>query len=1195
MLILYGSQTGTAESYAKIVHSFAKARGLNVRMMPASSYDLTNLPLEEENIVLFITSTFYNGEFPNNFNACWEYLKNEAPSMLNLKFGVFGLGCSTTKDNFNRAAKSVRQRLLELEAVELIPPAYGDDTDPCGHETAFRPWIKSLWTSLLGEDQKMTLPVHYDVRLFQKDAPRDLGPTFQSIKVLGNELLTAEGYERPTYLITMELPEGMTYQTGDHVQIVYKNPDSLVERAARCLRLDLDTIVQMQPLEDNLPKTFPTTAPVTVRAILRDYLDLASPPSRSFLEGLSALCTNPEEAAYLQNLAEDMGVGNLYMRYVSGGMLREPFTLIDVLEDHPSIKIRLDHLLGNVRPIMPRYYSICSSHLQHPTTIQVSYMVDQWYCTKDPNTVVQGAAAGFLAHLAPGDFVTAKTSRGSFKIPDSLYTPIIGVALGTGIAFFRALLQHREQQHIENPDAPVTPLRLYYGVRHAKKDLLFKEELDKYQEEGLLELISACSHDTAAFITPATKLAEHPEKVCEYLDNGGYYFYCGIGGVIPNYHEASILHALQEGHGDDTTPAIEAALIENLKETGHWQVEAFSRSLDHENALQQAQDVVMNKDRRPIADVLKDCAMFCYQCAQTSQGVGCTKIGVCGKTPSVAALQDLLIDHIKHLSWYSHQTRSLSSEDPEVQVESNLLTEVDNFIVNATFTTLTNANFDAPRFVSLIDQAIAHEEALAALYSESAMAFDEEPLVAPWLHRELPNGHKTASEVDIEDLVSHSKKVGVLSRLRLARNDALVGLQEMLVYGLKGVSAFMDLAAEYNKHNAEVSAFIAEAYSFLLTKEAASIDNCIDVLMKCGKVNITAMELLHEANASFGAQTPATVAVKPVAGKAILVSGQDLKVIRDLLAQCASYKAITGEHVNVFTHGELLTAHAYADIRETGHLAGHFGSAWQRQSMEFGHFPGAILMTTNCLTPPQTTYKDRLFTSGSVGYTDIPHIADDYVSVIQKAIACAGFTEDDESFTYPPNPFIPEAAQHTVGWSGETLLEHVDTIVDAVKAGTISRFYLIGGTDGYDGERTYYTELAAALPPTSVILTFGCAKYRMRHLDLGEIGDTGIPRLIDLGQVNDVFSVIKFAQALSEKLGCIMDDLPISTVLSWFEQKAVAVMLTLLSLGWCHIRGGPTTPAFLRPSIFTIMHDRYNLKMISVSATRDVTNMIYGA
>ncbi|KDO34553.1 hypothetical protein SPRG_00616 [Saprolegnia parasitica CBS 223.65] len=1171
MLILYGSQTGTAESYAKIVHSFAKARGLASRMMPASSYDMAALPLEDENVVLFITSTFYNGEFPNNFASCWEYLKNDAPAMLNLKFGVFGLGCSTTKDNFNRAAKSVRARLLDLEAVELIPAAYGDEHDACGHETAFRPWIKSLWTALLGDDQKMTLPVHYDVRQFHMDAPRDFGPSFGNFTVVSNELLTPEGYERPTYLLTMDLPDGMSYQTGDHVQLAYTNPDDLVERAAARLRLNLDTVVQMQPLESNLPKTFPSTAPVTVRALLKEYLDLASPPSRSFLEGLSMLASDPEEAAYLQNLAEDMGVGNLYMRYVSGGMLREPFTLIDVLEDHPSIKVKLDHLLGNVRPIMPRYYSICSSHLVSPRQIQVCYMVDQWYCTKDPTVVIQGAAAGFLSHQVPGNRVTAKTSRGYFKIPETLYVPIIGVALGTGIAFFRALMQHRAAMHVESPDAPVTPLRLYYGVRHASKDFLFKDELHGWEEEGLLELIPACSHDSAAFVTPATKLAEHPEKVCEYLDNGGVYFYCGIGGVIPNYHEASVLHALMEGHGDETTAAIEASTIEALKESGRWQVEAFSRSLDHENALQQAQDVVLNKDRRPIADVLRDCEMFCYQCAQTSQGVACTKVGVCGKTPTVAALQDLVMEHLKHLSWLAHQIRSLDAGD-----DSELLRALDAFTLDAASSTLTNANFDPMHFVALVDKALTFYEPLQSLYNESAMALDEDPLPTPWIHRELPQSAAAASDVDMEDLVKHSKKVGVLSRLALRATTRS--------WACKRCSCAND---------AEVQSFVHEAFAFLLTKDASNVDACIEMLMRVGQVNLVAMELLAKAN---GPQSPATVSIAPVSGHAILVSGQDLYVVRALVAQCAAYEEANGVHINVFTHGELLTAHAHEDLRASGHLAGHFGTAWQRQSMEFGHFPGAILMTTNCLTPPQTTYKDRLFCAGMVGYPDVPHLAaDDLSALLDKAVACAGFTDDDATFSYPPNPFVPSATSYTVGYGVDTLVARVDEIVDAMNAGEISRFYIVGGTDGYEGERTYYTDLVNALPPTSVVLTFGCGKYRMNHMDLGTIGETGIPRLIDLGQCNDVLGAIELAKAIAAKMDVTVSDLPLSIVLAWFEQKSIVTMLTLLSLGICHMRGGPTTPAFLRPSVFEIMRDRYNLKMISVSAPRDVTNMLYGA
>ncbi|CAK4936099.1 unnamed protein product [Aphanomyces euteiches] len=1173
MLILYGSQTGTTEAYAKIVHSFATARGLAPRVLVADDFNPSQLV--HEGLVIFLTSTFYNGEFPTNFTGCWEWLQKTQESLSATKFAVFGLGNSHTKDNFNHAAKQLDARLEALGAERIISLGLGDEQAPAGHETAFRPWIQQLWIKLLGGHGKMTLPIQYS--LLRPAVPAATTtrktPGFHNLRVVANTLLTPQGYERPTYLLTLELPEGEDYHLGDHIQVAYTNSASLVERLAHRLGLNLDETIQLEPVGHG---TFLPTEPILLRDLLRDYVDLSTPPSRSFLEGLSALCTNKEEADTLENLAEDMTIGNLYTQYVSGNtQLRTPFTLIDVLDAHPSIELDLKHILGNVPLLRPRYYSVCSSPLVLGRHVQVVYMVDTWHCAGDPKKVFMGAAAGYMSRLKTGDVVSAGLSRGYFRLPTSLETPILGVALGTGISFFRALLQHRAYHQDRN--ATVSKIRLYFGIRHARKDFLFQTELETYIQRGLLELETACSHDSANFVTPATKIRDFPMAVAEYLDNGGVYFYCGIGGTVPYFHEAAIEAALQTCHKSTISQEVEA--IDEMKLTGRWQVEAFASSLDHENALQQQQKIQTKKEDTPISDIVGECAMFCFQCGQTNQGIGCTKIGVCGKTPTVAALQDLLVDHLKQLSWFAHQIRLV---DPDAD-----LNQVDRFTLVALFSTLTNVNFDATRFVTFIEQTKEFTNQLNKQYVDICAAKNQTPARVPWKRTE-------ANVLDIEELVASGRKVGVLSRLRAGRNDALVGLQEMLVYGLKGLAAYTDHSLQFGKENVEIYHFIHEAFNFLWTPEAAKIDNVVEMLMRCGQVNLTALALLHESNNTYGAQSPAVVSCLPRPGKCILVSGHDLKMLHDVLEACAAYKAEYGVHINVFTHGELLPAHGYPALRESPHLAGHFGAAWQRQSLEFAHFPGSILMTTNCLTQPKMEYKERLFTAGAVGWEGIPHLENDYKPLIDLAVASKGFTADDVAFSYPANPFVKAAEKYHVGWGSETVIGAAPTVLQAVSDGHISRFYVIGGCDGYEGERSYYTDLAAALPSTSVVLTVGCGKFRINHLDMGTIGETGIPRLLDLGQCNDSYSAVQIALALAQALHCGVNDLPLSIVLSWFEQKAVVVLLTLLSLGIRNIRVGPTVPAFLRPSIFKVLHEKFNLMAIGADIHKDIENMIAG-
>ncbi|ETV68819.1 hydroxylamine reductase [Aphanomyces astaci] len=1175
MLILYGSQTGTTESFAKIVHSFATARGLSPRLVAADDFD--HADLVHEDVIVFLTSTFYNGEFPSNFTRTWDYLQTTTAKFTTTKFAVFGLGNSATKSNFNNAGKQLDAQLEALGGERLVPLGLGDEQADSGHETSFRPWVQSLWVKLLGGHGKMTLPVQYGISYPTKDvesAPRTI-PGFDAFRVVSNTLLTPVGYERPSYLLTLELPPRVTYELGDHIQVAHVNSDDLVLRLARRMHLDLSTTVHLSALANS---TGLPTDPVKLQVLLRDHLDLSSPPSRSFLEGLSALCTDKKEATELEHLAEDMTAGNAYSQYVgTNPASRIPFTLVDVLELYPSIQVGLEHILGNVPILPPRYYSVCSSPLMLPRHVQIVYMVAKWQSSKSPLKTFTGAAAGYMSHLKTDALVTAQISRGYFKVPESLETPILGVALGTGISFFRALLQHRAYHQDHN--AIVSKIRLYFGIRHASKDFLFQNELDTYVNRGLLELAPACSHDGASFVTPVTLIRDFPTSVAEYLDNQGVYFYCGIGGTIPEFHEAAIEAALQASH--KSTLGSEMETVDEMKASGRWQIEAFSSCLDHENALQYQQKVQSKKEDTPISDVVGDCAMFCFQCGQTNQGIGCTKIGVCGKTPTVAALQDLLVDHLKHLSWYAHHIRVV---DPDV----TSLTEVDRFSLVALFSTLTNVNFDATRFVTFIQQTKAFTDTLSQEYATVCKAHGVTPRAVPWKRTD-------ANVVDIEELVASGKKVGVLSRLRAGRNDALVGLQEMLVYGLKGLAAYTDHSFQFGNEKPEIYHFIHEAFAFLWSPEAGKVDKVVDMLMKCGQVNLTALALLHESNNTYGAQSPGIATSVPRPGKCILVSGHDLKMLHDVLEACASYKTDHGVHINVYTHGELLPAHGYPALRASPHLIGHFGAAWQRQSLEFAHFPGSILMTTNCLTQPKTEYKDRLFTAGAVGWQDIPHLEDgQYAPLLAKAVAGVGFTDADLKFNYPANPFVNTVEKYHVGWGSETVIGAAATVLQAVTDGHISRFYVIGGCDGYEGERSYYTDLAKALPDTSVVLTVGCGKFRINHLDMGTIGDTGIPRLLDLGQCNDSYSAVQIALALAQALQCGVNDLPLSIVLSWFEQKAVVVLLTLLSLGIRNIRVGPTVPAFLRPSIFKVLHEKFNLMAIGADVHQDIANMVGG-
>jgi hydroxylamine reductase len=402
-------------------------------------------------------------------------------------------------------------------------------------------------------------------------------------------------------------------------------------------------------------------------------------------------------------------------------------------------------------------------------------------------------------------------------------------------------------------------------------------------------------------------------------------------------------------------------------------------------------------------------------------------------------------------------------------------------------------------------------------------------------------------------------KVGVCGK-----NEDIQSLQDILVFGLKGIAAYAYHARELGARDEEVDAFMHEALFSTLTNVDFDLNRHIELVMKCGQMNYRIMETLDKAHTErFGNPVPTKVSTGTKAGPGILVTGHDLLDLYELLKQTA------GTGINVYTHSEMLPAHAYPELKKFPHLVGNYGGAWQKQQTEFAAFPGAILVTTNCIMPVKDAYKDRLFTRGIVGMEGCAHIKDrDFSALIKKAKAL---------------PALPEKAAGSLmtGFHHTAILGLADKIVAAVKAGKIKRFFLVGGCDGAKAGRNYYTELVEKIPQDCVVLTVACGKYRFNHLDLGDID--GIPRLLDLGQCNNSYSGIQVALALAKAFNCGVNDLPLTLVLSWYEQKAVAILLTLLSLGVKNIRVGPTPPAFISPNVFKVLQDNYNLQLISTA------------
>ncbi|NLD99378.1 MAG: hydroxylamine reductase, partial [Fibrobacter sp.] len=479
----------------------------------------------------------------------------------------------------------------------------------------------------------------------------------------------------------------------------------------------------------------------------------------------------------------------------------------------------------------------------------------------------------------------------------------------------------------------------------------------------------------------------------------------------------------------------------------------------------------------------------------------------------------------------------------------------DRFVLEALFSTVTNVNFDADRLTSVIHTGEQIKSSLKAQFIR----------ISGKKESELPKSVTLIPASTKDELVAQGIAEGILS----GQSDPnLRSLEQLLIYGLKGMAAYADHAYLLGKTDDTIFAFFHEAL-FALNNPNPDMNDLIALVMKCGQVNIRTMEILDEANTGhYGHPVPTNVSTEWVKGPAIVVTGHDLLDLEELLKQT------DGTGVNVYTHGEMLPAHGYPELKKYKHLVGHFGTAWQNQQKEFDGVPVAYLFTTNCIQKPKESYIDQVFTTGLVAWPGVKHVKNhDFGPVIEKAKELGGLS--------------PKAGINLMtGFGRNAVLGVADKVIDAVKAGAIKHFFLVGGCDGAKPGRNYYTEFVEKSPKDTVILTLACGKFRFNHLDLGDIG--GIPRLLDVGQCNDAYSAVKIAMALANAFGCGVNDLPLSLILSWYEQKAVVILLSLLSLGIKNIRLGPSLPAFITPDILNFLVKNFNIMPIGNSAQVDL-------
>lgn len=538
--------------------------------------------------------------------------------------------------------------------------------------------------------------------------------------------------------------------------------------------------------------------------------------------------------------------------------------------------------------------------------------------------------------------------------------------------------------------------------------------------------------------------------------------------------------------------------------------------------------------------------MYCIQCEQTMRtpvGNGCSYAqGMCGKTAETSDLQDLLVATLQSLSAWALKARELGIIDHEV----------DSFVAKAFFSTLTNVNFDSQRIVEYAQQALQYRDSLIQGCKE----------IDPSVELDHPLAHLTLQGNSVDALAQQAKEFA-LNIDRAEIGEDLHGVRMLCLYGLKGAAAYMEHAHVLGQYDNEVYHQFHQYMAWLGT-QPKDLDELLQNTLGIGNMNFQVMSLLDRGETeAFGNPVPSTVNVKPVAGKCILISGHDLKDLKALLEQTE------GTGINVYTHGEMLPAHGYPELKKYKHLVGNFGSGWQNQQKEFAKFPGPIVMTSNCIIDPNVgNYADRIFTRSIVGWPGVTHLEDrDFSQVIAKAQEMDGF------------PYSELEHQITVGFGRQTLLDASDAVINLVAEKKLRHVFLVGGCDGSKDERSYYTDFARKVPEDCAILTLGCGKYRFNKLDFGTI--EGLPRLLDVGQCNDAYSAIMLAVNLSQKLGVGVNELPLTLVLSWFEQKAIVILLTLLALGVQNIYTGPSAPAFLTDNVMSLLNEKFGLRGLS--------------
>jgi hydroxylamine reductase len=532
--------------------------------------------------------------------------------------------------------------------------------------------------------------------------------------------------------------------------------------------------------------------------------------------------------------------------------------------------------------------------------------------------------------------------------------------------------------------------------------------------------------------------------------------------------------------------------------------------------------------------------MFCYQCEQTSKSTACTVRGVCGKDDEIASIQDALVYALKGLALVAEKAAPAGLVPDDTYP----------FIEEALFTTLTNVNYDAEALTDRVREAAERRENLKAALAakEPGLTFAEGPATFAPAY--------TSSAV-----ADQGRQHGI--NPEASSDENVRSLQHTVLYGLKGVAAYAHHAHELGYADAGIDLYHVEALADLARYDEGDLNAWLAKALRCGEMNYKTMELLDRANTeTFGIPVPTEVPLGVKAGKAILVSGHDLLDLQELLKQTE------GKGITVYTHGEMLPTHAYPELKKYPHLYGNWGTAWHAQREEFPHFPGPILMTTNCIREPKDEYFGSIYTRSAVGWPGVTHLTGrDFTPVIEKALEMPGFPEDVPGKTVQ------------VGFMRNAVLSHAETIIELVKAGKIKHFFLVGGCDGAKPGRNYYTQFVEKSPEDTVILTLACGRYRFYDMDLGNID--GIPRLLDMGQCNDAYSAVQVALALADAFQVGVNDLPLTLVLSWYEQKAAAILLTLLYLGLKDIRLGPTLPAFLTPDVAKFLVDTYHLQPIT--------------